>query len=212
MEIGALTILFAGTFGLIVSQWGISLLDDKFGAYRSALDLETTTAYGLVILSWILLALSTYASHLGIGSLYYIFWLYAGTLLAVAIKERFATSRAQTWAIAFLVQIVVLYPLIFDIAFMTFDSMRHTLADGTPELAGELQRNWMLQNILHCPNHHLCSLWTRFCLRDNFADLLDSMGPQSWLSKASNTCFRIDLGVFDCYHKQSLPIRLSFES
>lgn len=141
MEIGALTIVSAGVFGLTLSQWGISLLDNKFGVYRSALGLELTTAYGLVILSWILLALSTYVSHLGIGSLYFIFWLYAGALMAVAIQERFAASRAQTWAVAFLLQVAILYPLIFDIAFMTFDSMRHTLADGTPELAGELQRN-----------------------------------------------------------------------
>jgi hypothetical protein len=88
-------------------------------------------------LSWILLAGATYAANMGIGSLYFNFWLYVGAVLAVALKERLSGERMQSWAAACFVQLCIFYPLVFDVAFLVFDSMRHTLADGTPEIAGK---------------------------------------------------------------------------
>ena len=135
--------LSAAIFALIALQWLYSAIDNKFDGHRSALDLETSIAYGLVILSWLLLAGATFAASV-IGSLYFVFWLYVGSVLAMSLKERLSGERLESWAAACFIQVCIFYPLVFDVAFLTFDSMRHTLADGTPEIAGKCESIHML--------------------------------------------------------------------
>jgi hypothetical protein len=126
----------AASFALIATQWLFAALDNTFNMYRSALDLETATAYGLLSLTWVMLVGATFAAIKGIGCLYFIFWMYISTVIAVSLQQKSSAGKAHTWAAALFAQVCV-YPLIFDLVFMAFDSMRHTLADGTPEIAGK---------------------------------------------------------------------------
>ncbi|KAI8582948.1 hypothetical protein K450DRAFT_225601 [Umbelopsis ramanniana AG] len=133
--LGAATIVAAASFALVATQWFFAALDNKFNMYRSALDLETTTAYGLLSLTWIMLVGATFAAIKGIGSLYFVFWMYLGSVIAVSLQQKSSTGKVHSWAAALFAQVCIFYPLIFDLVFMAFDSMRHTLADGTPEIA-----------------------------------------------------------------------------
>lgn len=108
--------------------------------YRSALSLDTATSYGLLSLTWIMLVGATFAAIKGVGSLYFIFWMYVGTVISISLQQKASTGKAQSWAAALFAQVCVFYPLVFDLAFLAFDSMRHTLADGTPEFAGKRSR------------------------------------------------------------------------
>ncbi|KAI9288467.1 hypothetical protein BC943DRAFT_301581 [Umbelopsis sp. AD052] len=135
IELGAVTIVAAAFFALIATQWAFTALDNKFNLYRSVLNLETATAYGLLSLNWIMLVGATFAAIKGVGSLYFVFWMYVGTVIAVSLRQKSSTGKVHSWAAALFAQICIFYPLVFDLVFLAFDSMRHTLADGTPEIA-----------------------------------------------------------------------------
>lgn len=137
IELGAVTIVAAASFALITTQWFFAALDSKFNMYRSALSLDTATSYGLLSLTWIMLVGATFAAINDIGSLYFIFWMYVGTVISVAMQQKSSAGKVQSWAAALFAQVCVYYPLAFDLVFLAFDSMRHTLADGTPEIAGK---------------------------------------------------------------------------
>ncbi|KAF7727558.1 hypothetical protein EC973_007432 [Apophysomyces ossiformis] len=126
-------LVVAAFFGLLLSQ----ILGDKLVTRKSTWDSIArfdAQYYGLVIAWWILVAVSTYyASHEEAGLYYAVYFLGSSTVAAFLYVLLPDTDHLRL-SVVFVVQTLIPFVLMTELGLLTMDGLRHTSADGVPEL------------------------------------------------------------------------------
>ncbi|KAI9470905.1 MAG: hypothetical protein EXX96DRAFT_491156 [Benjaminiella poitrasii] len=91
--------------------------------------------YGLVAFWWILVAIASFAGTKEIASLYFAVYILVCNALALLAHILIPSTQKLRSAIIFFTQTIVPFILLLELEFLVMDAMRHTTADGTPELA-----------------------------------------------------------------------------
>lgn len=127
----ALYVFSAGFFGLQFSQL---VLPQKF---KRVLYTTDASWYGLITFWAIMVSLSIYAGFKNVASLYFNVYLLAFAFIAAVLNNVIPSTFKMRSAIIFFVQTLVPFVLLMEIELLAMDAMRHSTADGTPEIAGK---------------------------------------------------------------------------
>lgn len=127
----ALYTFAAGFLGLQFSQL---ILPKKL---KSNLFNTDASWYGLTAFWWLLVIAAIAAGRVKISGLYFAVWLLAFTSFGLLAHVVIPKEQKMRSAIIYFIQITVPSILLFEIEFLVMDSLRHSTADGTPEIAGK---------------------------------------------------------------------------
>ncbi|KAI8987084.1 hypothetical protein BDB01DRAFT_849233 [Pilobolus umbonatus] len=127
----------ASTFALFLSQYVLARVSPSFDMSKGDLIMNFN---GLNVIWWLLLLFSTYLGSQEVAAVYFVIYFFISNAVATTIVV--ATTPmvnddikvTRVWPVAFLVQIVFPFILMAELLYLSIDSMRHTTADGTPEV------------------------------------------------------------------------------
>ncbi|KAI8094094.1 hypothetical protein BDF21DRAFT_375030 [Thamnidium elegans] len=127
---GAALYTFVSIFlGLQVSQW---ILPSKL---KQSLASTDGAWYGLISFWWILVLCSSFAGTKGIAALYFAVHLLVFTSLAALLHIVLPATKKFRSPLIYFLQTIVPFILLLEMDFLVMDAMRHSTADGTPEVA-----------------------------------------------------------------------------
>lgn len=130
---GAALYTFVSVFlGLQLSQL---LLPKKL---KQTLTSTNAAWYGLISFWWILVVCSCIAGFKGIAALYFAVHLLVFNSLAGLLHLLLPATKKFRSPLIYFLQTIVPFTLLLELDFLVMDAMRHSTADGTPELAGKL--------------------------------------------------------------------------
>lgn len=129
----ALYTFAAGFLGLQVSQL---ILPNKLKTNLAQTD---AAWYGLIAFWWLFVVGAVATGTIKIAGLYFAVYLLAFTSLALFAHVTISKEQKLRSAIIYFTQMTVPSILLFEIEFLVMDSLRHSTADGTPELAGKFK-------------------------------------------------------------------------
>lgn len=128
---GAAIYTFVSAFlGLQISQL---ILPNKIKQTLASTD---ATWYGLMAFWWIFVAFSSFAGSKGVAGLFFAVYVLAFTSFAVLLHVVLPPTKKFRSPLVFFLQTVFPFILLLEIDFLVMDAMRHSTADGTPEVAG----------------------------------------------------------------------------
>lgn len=128
---GAAVYSFAAAFlGLKVSQL---ILPDKINQTLVSTD---AAWYGLIAFWWMFVAFSSFAGSKGVAGLFFAVYVLAFTSFAVLLHVLLPPTKKFRSPFVFFLQTIFPFVLLLEIDFLVMDAMRHSTADGTPEVAG----------------------------------------------------------------------------
>lgn len=129
---GAALYTFVSVFlGLQLSQL---LLPKKL---KQTLTSTNAAWYGLISFWWILVVCSCIAGFKGIAALYFAVHLLVFNSLAGLLHLLLPATKKFRSPLIYFLQTIVPFTLLLELDFLVMDAMRHSTADGTPELAGK---------------------------------------------------------------------------
>ncbi|KAI7902528.1 uncharacterized protein BX663DRAFT_511374 [Cokeromyces recurvatus] len=126
---GAALYTFVAAFlGIQVSQL---ILPVKF---KQLLANTNAIWYGLISFWWILVVAASFAGSKGIASLYFVFYILLFNSLAALTHFLLPPTQKIRSALIFFTQTIVPFIFLLELEFLVMDAMRHSTADGTPEI------------------------------------------------------------------------------
>ncbi|KAI8361714.1 hypothetical protein BD560DRAFT_404498 [Blakeslea trispora] len=127
---GAGLYLFSAAFlGIQLSQFILPLKVKKVLVNTDA------SWYGLTVFWWILVIAAVYTGAKEIAAVYYAVYLLAFNSVALLIHTLLPADKKFRSPVIFFTQTTLPFILLLEYEFLCMDSMRHTTADGTPEIA-----------------------------------------------------------------------------
>ncbi|KAG0170434.1 hypothetical protein DFQ28_002192 [Apophysomyces sp. BC1034] len=128
----AVYIFLAAIFGLLISQ---PLCARLCKPLRHTLSNVDTCLLGVTAFWWLFVVVAFYLGTKQVAALYFAVYFLVSSTLAIVQYNLIPAETGYRMPVVFVTQILLPTVLMLEFCFLSIDSMRHTTADGTPELA-----------------------------------------------------------------------------